>query len=158
MEMTDEVKKALAGLNPLTEDFSIDFVPVIYENQSVPEEYRPDFKLRGYTQSEQRRVLKILRDMNSATDEEIDEMARRTVIGWKKLFNVGNGELIEFEADQDGSANKKLFVQFVPVHIRTKILIHASKASGLFDLDRLGLDSLPQSTLDTSPQSAATAN
>lgn len=147
--MTDELREKMLGIMPFTSDGRIDYTPPQYD--VLPEEWRPVFELRSFSEGERRafeRVLSKSRGKPSKdtvsdgirTLEEMFECARPCVTDIRNLFDVGTNAPIEFKAADDGGVDKDLFAM-IPRDVRKDVLDQVGKISGLIPQEKLGLES-----------------
>lgn len=147
-EMTDEVRKAMMGLNPVSLQSTVEFTPNSYhikkkdsEEYLVPEEYWPVFKIRPWTKLEANNIKKnISKFIDSKDDSDMREYVRKTVVGWDNLIEAVSGEPIEYASDVNGGASKELFEVF-PTALITDILNKCMTISGIADMERSALRS-----------------
>ena len=89
----------LAGLLPANNDFSIDFVPPLYDE--IDEQFRPIFVLRPWTQSQVKEISKFY--VNGDKDDE-DYMMKKVapqIVNWLNFINISTGEEIPFDGNID---------------------------------------------------------
>ena len=145
--LTPEVRAALLSKIPFSVNATTEYTPKPYmtkvkdpegkdiDEYSIPEEFRPVFTLRSFTKQESYDVKKVC---SKGEEKGIQEWARKSVIGWKNLFDAGTLEEIEYKSDPTGGADKDLF-SVIPEHVVADILMYVSSISGILDKDRLGL-------------------
>ena len=142
--LTEDIRRELFGLVPFSSGSTDDFTPPVFLKKNpeggyiIPEEFRPVFKVRGFTVEEKRGVAKMLINIKDADDNEVTEAARKAVTGWKNLFDAGTGAEIIFKAAPDGGADAALFSE-IPASIAGALLFHASKISGVIAAEKLSL-------------------
>jgi hypothetical protein len=139
--MDEATKEKLHGLLPFSTKATINYTPEFYKEAEVPEEFRPVFVLRPYARDEVKNARKVLTSVEKDEVQKEDnfiELSRKVVVGWNNLYDVGNGEEIEYVQDSTGGACKEIYDN-IPTPVKAAILIQAVKISGLFDLAKLGL-------------------
>jgi len=142
--LTEEIRRELLGLVPFSAGSADDFTPPVYLKKNseggyaIPEEFRPVFKIRCFTVEEKRAVAKLLVNIKEADEETVTEAARKTVMGWKNLFDAGSNEEVVFKSAPDGSADHTLFSQ-IPAAVAGALLFHASRISGIIASEKLSL-------------------
>jgi len=134
LRMTEEIRKKMLGLLPFDNSASIDYTPQQYFADDFPEEFRPVFKQRGFSEGEIKDVRRLLKDIEKADDDELNNYARLSVVGWSNLWDVGSMKKIEYSDD------KEQFLR-LPTTVKGSLLYNAVKISGLIDIDRISLKS-----------------
>jgi hypothetical protein len=145
-EMTDEVRKAMLGLNPVSLQSTVEFIPESYlikkkdsNEYLVPEDFWPKFKIRPWTKLEANHIKKnISRFIDSKDDSEMREHIRKTVMGWENLIEAARGDPIEYIQEPTGGASKELFEVF-PTALITDLLNKCMTISGIADMERSAL-------------------
>lgn len=146
-EISEETKRALTGLAPISLKSTISFTPDSYkikkkdsEDYLVEEEAWPTFKMRPWTKLEAMTVKKNIKKFSDSKDDsEMRELIRKTIIGWDNLIEAETGEDIPFENEEsEKGVNKELFEIF-PTALVTDLLNKALSISGIADLERIGL-------------------
>lgn len=137
--LTEEIKKQLLGAAPFCESSTFEYVSKYHRIlKNVPEEFIPKFTLAVLTRAEKDKISKWLKsDLNKIENKELRDMLKPKVIGWENLYDIGNGERINF-ADSGGFDR-------IPDNVCSDLLFHLIKVSGLLEVDRLSLRYLPQS-------------
>jgi len=139
LRMTEEIRKKMLGLLPFDNSASIDYTPKQYFADDFPEEFRPVFKQRGFSEGEIKDVRRLLKDIEKADDDELNNYARLSVVGWSNLWDVGSMAEIPYSSNGDGT-NKEQFAK-LPTTVKGSLLYNAVKISGLIDIDRISLKS-----------------
>ena len=67
-------------------------------------------------------------------------LARKCIVGWRNLIDLGKSEEIDFESENDGGAKAEL-VNRLPNPVVSAILQRVIKISGLMPVDKLSLKS-----------------
>ena len=139
LTLTPEIKERMLGLLPFSADGKMNFTPDRFKLRiDLPPEFVPEFVLRPLTVPEKKEALKLVRNLSSASEEDLIERVRKNVIGWSKLFDLSTEKEIVFEADLTGSAKKELFER-IPRTCMGDILFYLVKVAGLVDLEVLSL-------------------
>jgi hypothetical protein len=142
--LDEKTRKSLLGLMPFSQKGTIDYTPEQFAN--FPENVRPIFKQRSFTREEIKEVKSVISKTDSPDyDSQIREFTRKTVQGWDNLYDLSTCKKIDFVADEDKGADKKLF-ESIPILVVSKILNNALVISGIISQENLGLKSLPEST------------
>lgn len=138
--MSDEVKKVkwedvknqMVGLIPLTNAKSWEFTPKLYD--SIPEEFRPIFKIKMFTMESSEKIRKILadsftNDKKKKTDNDDDKHIMDEIfnhfVGWKNLYDLGTGEVLAY------NGTREMF-DLLPKSVVMKIFEEALVLCGIF--------------------------
>jgi hypothetical protein len=136
--LDEATKKALLGLMPFSQGGTMDFTPEAFKD--VPKNAQPVFKLRSFTRQEFQDVRDIYSNEEKDKQKALWEIARKTLKGWSKVFDLSTGEAVLFKADADGGVDKELW-EALPLLIRRVIFTQVSVMSGLLEQERQGLKS-----------------
>lgn len=172
--LDEETKKKLLGLMPLTQEGTIKFTPKCFEDlpeevrpvfiqralsrqeKSKITEIEENFlkSISGFVEQKDGAVAVSCKSQNDVslftielrkkTDVE-HELARKTVIGWEKVYSPATCKEIAFVADADKSADVDLFSGFCK-EAKSELFKNALKISALTQEEKQGLKSLPEST------------
>jgi hypothetical protein len=134
--LTPELREKLLGALPFSVSSTIWYSPDKYKE--IEEDFRPSFELKSLTKEEFQRAKKLLKDVKSAKEEDINEIVRKKIVSWKNMFDAGTLEEIPFKEDESGGCDKKLFESIPPVIVGA-LFFQISKISCLIDTDKLGL-------------------
>jgi hypothetical protein len=101
IKLTPELRKKLMG-------FSIakDTIEMPLEIDGVPEEFTPVFILKQFSYKKREQIKK---DADDGNELSFDETIRQQVVGWRNLYDLGTGELLDFVADESGGCSKDYF-------------------------------------------------
>ena len=114
-----------------------DFTPDVFKD--LREEIRPVFKVRLFTVDQFDKVPSTESALRQASAEDISEIARKQVFGWKSSAFTKQGEgFLEFVPDENGNPDKKVW-QLIPRPIKGNIYLHVLQNSGLLGGEKLGL-------------------
>lgn len=140
--LTEEERHKLIGLAPFSTEATIEYMPEPFKK--VDASLQPIFILRGFSIEEKRLATKAvnesMKDWTIEKDDKVKDVMRKCIVGWKNLFDVGNGKEIEFtvESASDSGASKKLFAS-LPSPVVADLLLFLIKISGLVDAEKMGL-------------------
>jgi hypothetical protein len=152
VSVTPEIKEFLLSRMPFSPTATVEYTPTVYTRTKdvegvpvpiLPPELTPSFSLRSLRKDEKEKLRKLLQNINDH-QEEIKEICRKTVLGWKRIYDLGLSEgseaLVEYEykADPNGGCEKECF-GYLPTSVVSDICFYLSKISGLLDLDKVGL-------------------
>jgi len=145
IEMTAEQREALLGALPFDSSASIEFTPDFYDD--APDEFSPVFTLRALSKGDYKELLKALSKAAKAVEDGVGaddsvtiNLARKCIVGWRNLIDLGKSEEIDFESENDGGAKAEL-VNRLPNPVVSAILQRVIKISGLMPVDKLSLKS-----------------
>jgi hypothetical protein len=163
IEMTDELRKQLAGCLPFSNDATTMYTPEFFLQKKVdwkdsakteivegeyviPDGYRPVFEVRCFKKDEYDNAHKIMQEERNDKEHlhtierlpKIRESIRKVVKGWTDLWDIGKMEQIPFVADADGGADKLLFEK-MPDPVLLALQDYVYKISGLKKADYLSL-------------------
>lgn len=129
----------LDGLVPFSAEDgdTFEYTPERFVNMKITESLRPIFELKLFTIEEQAKVPSNPEQVAKLSTEELLEIARKQVKGWKNLVSV-KGKEIPYKSEADGGADSKLFAR-LPRVVVGDILFKLIRSSGLFCGDKLGL-------------------
>jgi hypothetical protein len=132
-------RKALLGLMPFSQEGTLDYTPEGFDE--LPEEIRPVFKLRALKRGEIQTVKDItFDDKIKIKIEKLIKAIRPAILGWDKVYDLATGNLIPFEASEDGGPTKELWER-MPDTITTLLYREISVMSGLQKAEKQGLKS-----------------
>jgi len=134
--ITAEQMKMLQGLTSFSPAAATWFEAPSHTD--LPEEIRPQFKLRALKQNELVTIKKLLANIDKAKEDELKEYARYCVLDWTKWYDSGTGEAVEFKLGGDGFMDKEIF-NLIPVSVVMDIIRQILKISGLMTLEKAGL-------------------
>lgn len=138
--MDQETREKLYGLLPFSKKSTSEYKPSLY-GEDISDEYKPIFSIRPFSRDEVKEAKKVLKEIEkSEKEDDLGNLSRKAVVGWKHLYDVGTGDEIEYVQDPEGGADKELY-EIIPVTLKAMILVEAIKISGLLDLSKLGLKS-----------------
>ena len=165
-EMTEALRKQLAGHMCLSNDSTTDFPPLLYvkhkqkynektqevEEQAeyeIPEDlfgYFPTFTLRSFTKAEYEQSHKISAEIRADKDStkthervpKIRELARAVTMGWTNFWDPGKKEDVVYKADSSGGCDKELF-RMVPDGRANEIYTYVCQMSGIFPGEKISL-------------------
>lgn len=139
MEITKEVKEAMLGLLPFSEDAVDEFVPARFKvREGVPKNMIPTIRLKMLTRAEKKKAVGILKTFEKRDEDELEEFARKKTVGWDSMHDLATGEEIKFEADDTGAAKKDVFARLNRTMVGD-IFYRLVKTAGLIDLEVTGL-------------------
>jgi len=144
LKLTEEHRQALLGLMPFTQNGTIEYTPKAFEKLDIPKNKKSIYIMRAYNKDEMTRVRKLINDVNASKgskddqEEEIRDLTRRSIVGWKNIYDLATGDEIEFKKDSDGSADKGLF-EDIPDVIKAEIYTYSLTISGLMKKEIEGL-------------------
>ena len=119
--------RKLAGLYPVSPDFSMAFMPDCYKD--VPQEYKPKFIIKPYTLSEMRDLAE---KSNQLEGQELDDFAnsmiRSKIVGMTNMINLSTQEPILFQSDEKGCMSKSQY-DTLPMIVKSEILKEISAIS-----------------------------
>ena len=134
--LNEEQKKMLEGLSSFNVNATIWYTAKAH--MSLPEEIRPQFKVRPFRKNELEKVRKILSNIKDADEYELREYARLCIVDMANFYDAGTGELIEYKAAPDGGMDKDLYGT-MPILVLSDILMYISRISGLLSPESRGL-------------------
>jgi hypothetical protein len=119
--------RKMAGLYPVSSDFSITFTPDCYKE--IDEKDRPKFTVKPYS-------IKEMRDMADRTDslkgEELDNyannMIRNKIVGMTNMINLSTQDIVPFDADEKGVMSREQF-DTIPLVVKNDIMKVISEIS-----------------------------
>ena len=170
--LDEATRQSLVGDMPFSSEGRIQFTPEYYqkprnrlvgkgkdrkqESFYLEDKYQTSYELRGWTQVEKKRAIKVREDLKNADPEELEALARVATMGWKQQYDVGTGLLILYRAADNGGADARLFGG-IPECVKGEIFWQLMIMSGLVDVTLLGLRSSPQPTQSSSDSVAPNA-
>jgi catalase len=93
--MDAEMVRKLAGLLPVTNDFTINFTPKCFDE--IDQDFRPVFTLKPFTQKE---VKEIAAKMANKVDQDfIMEQVKTKIVSWSNLINISTQEDVQFDVN-----------------------------------------------------------
>jgi hypothetical protein len=165
-EMTEELRKQLAGYLPFSNEATIDYPPSMYmkhvakwdeEKQefidtpefTVPLDlhgYFPTFTLRCFNKGEYTQAHKLMAEIREDKENKnfIDrlpknrELVRAVVVGFKNMWDLGTMKDTDYVADPSGGCGKALFEK-VPDWMITSMLFYVYRLSGITPGEQLSL-------------------
>lgn len=136
-KLDEKTRKSLMGLMPFSQSGTVDFTPDCFEGVDV--EACPVFKHRAFNRIEFQAVRDIYADDTKKDKQKsLWEFARKTVIGWERVFDLATGELLVFKTDPDGGMDKEQW-ETLPTVIRREIFTNVSIVSGLLTQEKQSL-------------------
>jgi hypothetical protein len=137
LKMTPEIRSKLAGLLPMSDDSVYEFTPEIFDD--IPDEFKPVFSIKQFDNSQVSAIKTMMLKENndSSTVKKVATILKEAdkkavmyskltfdiLVDWDNLYDLGNGEKIEFNGDYD------VFMT-IPESIRTDIFTTAMKITG----------------------------
>lgn len=140
-EMTHEIREKLLSRLPFSNSATIEYTPEMFEDDDdVPVEFKPVFTIRALTRKEQSDLIRVVSKMKADNydDSQLREIIRKTVKGWRNLWDLGSKTEILYEADADGAASKALWDQ-MPTVLINDLFAYVSKISGTRKAEEKGL-------------------
>lgn len=134
--LTEDQKKMLEGLSSFNVNSTIWYTAKPHEK--LPEEIRPEFKLRSFKRTEIERVRKLLSNVKETDEQELRDFTRLCICDIRKVYDAGTGELVEYKSAPDGGMDKDLFAT-LPIVIMSDILMYVARLSGLVAPEQRGL-------------------
>lgn len=169
-EMTEEVRRQLAGHMCFSNESTTDFPPSMYlkHKQKFNEKtneledtleyevaedlhgYFPTFQLRSFTKGEYEKSHRISEEIRLDKNSEhiadripkIRELARVITMGWTDFYDPGKNEVVTYKSDPQGGCDKDLF-RMVTDGRANEIYMYGCRMSGIFQGEKLSLR-LPQ--------------
>jgi hypothetical protein len=168
-KLDEKTRESLIGLMPVTQNAVISFIPPIYtglpekvrpifsqraftrgekqEVASLEETYmrsiEPYMRREGdnmIVNSESAGNVSEFSALSRKHRGDLAEWARKTVTGWRAVYDPSTGAEIAFKADADGGADKDLFDGFCS-EAKGEIFQNAKKISSLLPQERVALKS-----------------
>jgi len=134
--LNEEQRKMLEGLSSFNVNSTIWYTAKAH--MALPEEIRPQFKVRPFRKNEIEKVRKILVNIKDADEGELREHARLCIVDMSNFYDAGTGELVEYKQAPDGGMDKDLY-STIPMLILSDILMYVSRISGLLSPETRGL-------------------
>lgn len=133
IKMTDELRKQMAGLLPMSKHSTYKFTPEVFND--VDENFKPVFEIKQFKNSSLLKVKELMVSELGNSKKKLDireidaknteymKLAHECFVGWTNLYDLGTGELYEYDSE---------FETFMalPETIRTEILTEILKISG----------------------------
>jgi hypothetical protein len=145
--MNEEVRKQLMGLLPYSDSAREHYIPKDFVDKKIPEEFKPVFELKPWTQAEKDDMMILIQQMDTIDKKEahiinkkLNEGTRKAITGWKNFYDIGSGELIEYQEDKKGGADKKVWDR-VPDTIKTSLYFKVGGMSGILAPEIVSLKS-----------------
>ena len=130
-------EKFLAVL-PFSQDAVSDYTPDFFKRNDLPDDFTPIFSIRVPNNKEKKDLKKTLPKWPSmdslVVEEECNVWLDKLVLGWKNLFDSGNGEEIIYDTERSMEQ-----ISMLPDILRSSLITHVWKITGLLDPAKLGL-------------------
>jgi hypothetical protein len=162
-ELTDDLRKQLAGYLPFSPSASIDYTPAFFlrkkeawsdekkqfvslEEFLIPDGYRPTFTLRPFTKEEYDEAGKVMHaevldvDNKKLLDNAAmtKELVRKVILGWKDFFDIGSLQEIEYKGGN--GVDKDLWVSTrLPDWVYSDLRNYVYRLSGITPGERISL-------------------
>jgi hypothetical protein len=145
--------EALRGFVPFSSEIPVGFTPQPFRHLSIPEEFKPKFSIRSFTQAERLKYVQIYQsvkyDENNLIPEaelesvvkQISPIFRACLVGWIDYFDGATKEEIKFVAAPDKGCVEVYWNddKVLPQWIRTEICEEVKKISCLTPIEKLSL-------------------
>lgn len=141
-----EYRDQLKGLIPFSIGSTVEFTPKTFADMNLPDELKPVFTQRVFTKQEADQVKRLI--VKSVSTESVDtkldqidrlrDYGRKTIVGWKNIYNPETGEEVSFKACDKGGADPEYFMQLNPT-ILDEVVANASQISCLMPPEKVGL-------------------
>lgn len=140
LKLTEEIKRKLEGSAPYSINGIHNYICKYHKIlKEVPENFIPIFQLSVLSREEKQKISNLLKSgLEKATNEELRDLIKPKIKGWKNLYDIGNGEEIKYQADASGIVLDECFSR-IPDNLCSDMLFEVIKISGLIDMDRLSL-------------------
>lgn len=126
-EMTEEVKRLMAGLLPCGNDWTIDYTPEAYKD--MPDEFKPVFTLKPYSSKELKDVIAKTQTLKGdALDKYAHNVVKEHIKSWSNFIDISTQEDIEFDVDDKGILKQELY-EVIPVIIQTQLMSRLTEIS-----------------------------
>jgi hypothetical protein len=147
-KMSREIQEKLLGKIPFSRNAQIAHVPSVYltkaldeegketDEYDIPEEYRPTFYCRPFSNNDKQQVSKLKE--TTSNDSTFNKVTRSNIVGVDNLYNAGTMELEEFSRDDNGGMSEEQF-NSLPVSVKLDLFMFISSISGLVSYERSGL-------------------
>jgi len=146
--MSEEVKSQLLGILPMSADAVHEFTPKQFKE--IPEEFRPVFMVRQYTNKEVIGIKSLIyrglsdsqdvgkestskaKAIKKFTDSNQDDLEylQLALVDWKNLINLDTGETLVY----DGTIE---MIEKLPEVIRKEIFKESVRITGFLDSDAI---------------------
>ena len=130
---TPELREKLSGLLPFDSSAEDVFSPAIFGLKGIPKELTPVFRISCLTAGEKQS----LRSGNLG-EADLMELARKHSVGWKNLYDLATGELVEYVGSRDGGADPEVWERITEGNM-LEIAKRVNEISGVASWERLGL-------------------
>ena len=143
-KLDKNLRDKMRGLLPFNADSIEYYTPKEYKD--LPDEYKPIFHVKPWTQKTKERIEIITEKLNSEKlslseksniNKELSTLCRKQVITIDKLYDVGKEEFINVDIE-DGCISKDTW-ESIPQKIHTSIYFLLMSISGLVSSEIVGL-------------------
>ena len=141
IELTEEQKKLLEGIAPVSRSETIEIEP--FEGE-LPEEISPIFEVCTFSKPQRKVVSRMLMAgptemLKVENQEKLFENVRTCVRGWRMLIDV-NGQEITYVPEANGEgADKERWETGIGFAVKTRLAKRILSLSGMSDLEKTGL-------------------
>jgi hypothetical protein len=162
-ELTEDLRKQLAGYLPFSPSASIAYTPAFFlrkkeawsaekkqfvtlEEFLIPDGYRPTFTLRPFTKEEYDEASKIMHEEVLDADNKgmlelaakTKELVREVILGWKDFFDIGTLQEIEYKGT--AGVDKDLWTSArMPDWVYSDLRNYVYRLSGITPGERISL-------------------
>ena len=145
--LDEETRKKLLTRLPFSRSASIPYTPKVYmtkvlddkgketDEYEIPEEFRPVFEVRPFSQSDKEKLKKIEKNPD---EKVLKEITRTNITDLSKLFDAGTMEEIPFKTDENKVMTLEQF-ESLPVIVQRDLYVFIAGISGLSAYERSGL-------------------
>lgn len=134
IKMTDELRKQMAGLLPMTKSSTYKYTPTMF--MVVDEEYRPVFEIKQFTNEDMIKVKElVIKEIDTGNKKKINikeiddrnteymKLLFNVLVGWDNLYDLGTGNEFVFDGNFETMIS-------LPENVRTDLLSESLKISG----------------------------
>jgi len=130
--MKPEIKEKLIGKMAFSTDAEVKYVPEIYKDDEIPEEYRFTVYVKPLS-TKQKNEYKNISYNEKANIQEIDKKSNAflhdNIVNFENFYDLSTEEQIEFEKDENGKLKRSIFEK-IPEQVKADIFEFVLKISG----------------------------
>ena len=97
-------------------------IKYIIEIEDVPKDFCPVFDIKLPTNGDYKKYRKELQENEGDTNDLIDKICEKHIIGWKNYYDTVKGEEVEFTKSEIKNLSQK---------VRSLIFVHISEITGV---------------------------
>ena len=138
--LTEDVKKAMLGLMPMSQGATIEYTPRAYKNSRIPEDFRPVFEIESFTKAECNEINQAYKTSEGLSEAKRDRITRKRVKNWKSVWELSTSQQIVYDGSEESGCHGECYSKLTDAQ-RMDLFDEISRISGLMVLEQSALRS-----------------